>query len=209
MNTKKPPRKNQVGRPKIPLTDPESIVSAAFNVIDKEGFRALTTRRLGRELGVSGAAIYGHFSTMEELHLEMMRRMSQRIAPVDVNNPDWKGEILDFAVRAFKVYLECPNIQDIWRPQNWLEVTPKGHSLLTVLLKKSGVKPNKIHAFHISWESLQHGFVRTYAHYLDMGTPNEEDERKRTGMEYRRRRMIEQFTWAIESLLDSLERDRN
>ena len=206
MTSSTTPTRNQVGRPKVPLTDPEAIVSTAFKIVDSEGFQALTTRRLGRELGVTGAAIYGHFRTMEQLHVEIIRSLSQRVAPVNVDNPDWKGEILEFALRAFKVCLESPNVQEIWSPQIWLEVVPKAHTKLAILLRKGGVKPSKIHAFQVSWESIQHGFVRTYAHYCKIDSSPKEEGEKSTSIEYRRRRMIEQYSWAIKSLLDSLER---
>lgn len=49
-----------------PLTR-ERIVDAALVLADREGPGAVTMRRLGRELGVEGMAIYGHFASKEEL----------------------------------------------------------------------------------------------------------------------------------------------
>jgi AcrR family transcriptional regulator len=45
----------------------ERIVDAALALADREGPDALSMRRLGRELGVEGMAIYGYFRSKEEL----------------------------------------------------------------------------------------------------------------------------------------------
>lgn len=45
----------------------ERIVEAALALADREGPDALSMRRLGRELGVEGMAIYGYFRSKEEL----------------------------------------------------------------------------------------------------------------------------------------------
>jgi AcrR family transcriptional regulator len=45
----------------------ERIVEAALRLADRDGADALTMRRLGRELGVEGMAVYGYFRSKEEL----------------------------------------------------------------------------------------------------------------------------------------------
>ena len=45
----------------------ERIVEAALTLADREGADAVTMRRLGRELGVEGMAIYGYFRSKEAL----------------------------------------------------------------------------------------------------------------------------------------------
>lgn len=45
----------------------ERIVEAALALADRDGADAVTMRRLGRELGVEGMAIYGHFRSKDEL----------------------------------------------------------------------------------------------------------------------------------------------
>jgi AcrR family transcriptional regulator len=45
----------------------DRIVEAALALADRDGADALTMRRLGRELGVEGMAIYGYFASKREL----------------------------------------------------------------------------------------------------------------------------------------------
>ena len=45
----------------------DRIIEAALALADRDGAPALTMRRLGRELGVEGMAIYGYFKSKEEL----------------------------------------------------------------------------------------------------------------------------------------------
>jgi AcrR family transcriptional regulator len=40
----------------------ERIMDATVQLVDREGLAALTMRRLGRELGVEGMALYSYFS---------------------------------------------------------------------------------------------------------------------------------------------------
>ena len=62
MSTKEPrPR----GRP--PRLTRERVVEAALALVDREGVDALSMRRLGRELGVEGMALYRYVSDKDEL----------------------------------------------------------------------------------------------------------------------------------------------
>lgn len=45
----------------------EVVAQRAREILHHEGARAITTNRLGRELGVSGPAVYRHFSSVAEL----------------------------------------------------------------------------------------------------------------------------------------------
>lgn len=53
------------GRP--PRLDREQIVDKALELVDREGIAALSIRRLGRELGVEGPALYTYVKDKDEL----------------------------------------------------------------------------------------------------------------------------------------------
>jgi len=61
-NTSDTPRR---GRP--PGLDRDRVVAAALELVDREGLAALTMRRLGRELGVEGMALYTYVADKEDL----------------------------------------------------------------------------------------------------------------------------------------------
>jgi AcrR family transcriptional regulator len=61
----RPRRKRRAG-PDSPLTR-EQIVSTALKLVDREGLRALSMRRLGAELGVDPMAVYYHVPNKQAL----------------------------------------------------------------------------------------------------------------------------------------------
>lgn len=64
MNTERQP--SHAGRKRQPLNR-DRIARAALAFIDRHGLDELSTRRLGRELGVEGMALYKHFGSREEI----------------------------------------------------------------------------------------------------------------------------------------------
>ena len=52
----------------------EALLDAATTVLDEEGVRAVTARRLGREIGASSMAVYTHFGSMDDLMAAIWRR---------------------------------------------------------------------------------------------------------------------------------------
>jgi len=59
-------RRNNLLRPALALSR-ERIAAAALAVVDREGFAALTTRRLGEELGCEAMSVYHHFPSKAHL----------------------------------------------------------------------------------------------------------------------------------------------
>lgn len=53
----------------------DQIVEAAIHLVDTHGPTALSTRRLGRELGVAGMAIYWHLPNMDALIDAMLEKI--------------------------------------------------------------------------------------------------------------------------------------
>lgn len=62
-----PPKKAKEGRPEKPGLSRESIVRAALKIVDSEGYRALSMRRLGAELNVDPMAVYYHIPNKSSL----------------------------------------------------------------------------------------------------------------------------------------------
>jgi len=57
----------------------EEIVKAAVAVVEEGGLGALTARSVAARLGCSIAPVYGHFATMEELTLRVMRETQRQL----------------------------------------------------------------------------------------------------------------------------------
>ncbi len=101
-----------------PLTR-EQIVEAAMALLDREGLPALTMRRLGRELGVEGMAIYSHFRNKAELLFALVKRFIDEIQPVYAPGADWQTK-LRAAMRSFRqVGLAHPSVFSLLTTRPW------------------------------------------------------------------------------------------
>jgi AcrR family transcriptional regulator len=56
-----------MARPKVPLISRRKALDAALSIIDNEGLKALSIRRLGEVMNVNGASLYHHFSGKDEI----------------------------------------------------------------------------------------------------------------------------------------------
>ncbi len=82
-------------RPKLSR---ESIGEAALRVVDTDGLDALSMRRLGAELETSPASLYRHFSSKEELIVELVDLLLGSLEPqTPLGSDDWREEAGYFA----------------------------------------------------------------------------------------------------------------
>src|SRR5260370_24520275 len=56
-----------MARPKVPLISRRKALEAALGIIDNEGLKALSIRRLGEVMNVNGASLYHHFASKDEI----------------------------------------------------------------------------------------------------------------------------------------------
>ena len=100
-------------RPKSPLLSRSTIIAAALALIDAEGLAALSTRRLARELGVSGPSLYNHFPTKDDL-LEAVA--DSVIGQVDIGGLEaapWPTAVAEWARSYHAVLTAHPNLVQI------------------------------------------------------------------------------------------------
>jgi len=56
-----------MARPRVPLISRRKALEAALEIIDSEGLKALSIRRLGEVMNVNGASLYHHFKDKDEI----------------------------------------------------------------------------------------------------------------------------------------------
>lgn len=56
-----------MARPRVPLISRRKALEAALEIIDNEGLKALSIRRLGEVMNVNGASLYHHFRDKDEI----------------------------------------------------------------------------------------------------------------------------------------------
>lgn len=71
----------------------DRIVDAALALADREGPPAVTMRRLGRELGVEGMAIYGYFESKDELLAAVAGRVLSELELVRDAAAPWQDRV--------------------------------------------------------------------------------------------------------------------
>ena len=88
----------------------EAIVKAAIDLLDREGLRALSMRRLGDELGAGAASLYWHVGSKDGL-LDLV--LDEIIGEQQVPDPDparWQEQLKEVARHQRRVSLRHPYV---------------------------------------------------------------------------------------------------
>jgi AcrR family transcriptional regulator len=98
-------RRKMQARPATALSR-ERIATAAMALVDREGLAALSTRRLGRELGCEAMSIYHHFPGKAHLMDALVDLMLKEVQVPPGNERDWlqrlRGAAHGFRAMALK-----------------------------------------------------------------------------------------------------------
>ncbi|MQY26072.1 TetR/AcrR family transcriptional regulator [Nocardia aurantia] len=105
-----------MGRPQVPLVDPEVAVTKALEIIDRDGLAALSLRRLGAELGVTGAALYHHFADKEEILRGVTDLVIRREVIPTIPGGTWEEYVLQSVSRYRAALLAHPNAAPLMTP---------------------------------------------------------------------------------------------
>ncbi|MFI8289047.1 TetR/AcrR family transcriptional regulator [Streptomyces sp. ms191] len=92
--------------PRASLT-PARIAAVAVEVADREGFAAVTMRRIATELGVAPMAAYRHVSGKDDLWALMVDQVSTELEPPD-GAAGWRETLRAYAVRTRTMMLRHP-----------------------------------------------------------------------------------------------------
>ncbi|MFC7916301.1 TetR/AcrR family transcriptional regulator [Streptomyces sp. NPDC057386] len=128
----------------------ERVLTAALDLVDREGLSALSMRRLGAELGVEAMALYRYAEgkdalldgLVEALHLEL----EQRLEGPDPEEGDWRAGLHRIARAMYDVCLAHPRAVPLLATR--LLAVPlarrplpvlRGHERVLGLLRRSGL----------------------------------------------------------------------
>jgi TetR/AcrR family transcriptional regulator, tetracycline repressor protein len=159
---------------RTPLTR-ESIVDAAFVVLDREGLDALSMRRLAAELGTGAASLYWHVRNKDQLIDLMLERVIGQVPPPGPPDPEhWQTQIKDIARAQRALFAQH---RDLARAS--LGRIPFGPSLVVVVeatlaILKAGGVPDHIAAYAGDLLSL-YVSATSYEESLGLRTPTGDD----------------------------------
>ncbi|MEU3339200.1 TetR/AcrR family transcriptional regulator [Streptomyces sp. NPDC006668] len=102
-------RRGPSGGRKKPITV-DAIVSTAFGIVEREGYEALTMRRVASALETGPSSLYAHVVNKEDLDELLIGRLC---AEIDLPEPDpatWRQQITSVCARLRDQYLRYPGI---------------------------------------------------------------------------------------------------
>src|SRR4029077_14344164 len=85
----------------------ERIVAAAIELVEAEGFSALSMARLAERLGCGTMSLYRHVANKDEL-VTFMLSTAPDPPPMPADSSDWRGALSDWAVGLWDIYHRHP-----------------------------------------------------------------------------------------------------
>ena len=102
-------RRGPSGGRKTPITV-DAIVDAALHIVEREGFTALTMRRVAGALRTGPASLYAHVVNKEDLDDLLIGRLCTDIALPEPNSHTWRAQMIDVCRQVRDQYLRYPGI---------------------------------------------------------------------------------------------------
>jgi AcrR family transcriptional regulator len=134
-------RRGPSGGTKKPITV-EAIISTAFAIVEREGYQALTMRRVATALETGPSSLYAHVVNKEDLDELLIGHLC---AAIDLPDPDparWRRQIISVCTQLRDQYLRYPGISRAAfavAPSN-LDTLRVGEGMLAILLA-GGIAP--------------------------------------------------------------------
>jgi AcrR family transcriptional regulator len=119
------PRRGPAGR-RQPITV-EAIVETALGIVEREGYAALTMRRVASALGTGPASLYAHVVNKEDLDDLLIGRLCGEIELPEPGSRTWREQIIGVCGQIRDQYLRYPGIS-----QAALAVVPTNSETLRV-----------------------------------------------------------------------------
>jgi AcrR family transcriptional regulator len=126
---------------KRPITV-DTIISTAFALVEKDGYEALTMRRVAAALDTGPSSLYAHVVNKEDLDELLIGRLCAGIELPEPDPATWRQQIVDVCTQLRDQYLRYPGISRAAfaaAPSN-LDTLRVGEGMLAILLA-GGVAP--------------------------------------------------------------------
>jgi AcrR family transcriptional regulator len=134
-------RRGPSGRRKQPITV-DAIISTAFGIVEREGYEALTMRRLAAALETGPSSLYAHVVNKEDLDELLIGRLCAKINLPEPDPDTWRQQITSVCTQLRDQYLRYPGISQAGfaaAPSN-LDTLRVSEGMLAILLA-GGIAP--------------------------------------------------------------------
>ncbi len=160
------------GRTRKEPLSAERIVDVAFDIIQSEGFEALTMRRIAVALGTGPASLYAHVRSKAQLDDLLIGRLCAAVPLPDASATDWRAQFLDVCRGLRDQYLRYPGISvaAFTAAPHSLETMRISEGLLSILLA-AGVDADRA-----AW-TIDAAFLYVSAYSLEHSLREQAEER--------------------------------
>ncbi|MGO4422646.1 TetR/AcrR family transcriptional regulator, partial [Streptomyces sp. MCAF7] len=120
----------------------DAIIGTAFGIVEKEGYEALTMRRLATALETGPSSLYAHVVNKEDLDELLLGRLCAEIDLPEPDPADWRQQIVSVCTQLRDQYLRYPGISQAAfaaAPSN-LDTLRVSEGMLAILLA-GGIAP--------------------------------------------------------------------
>jgi len=136
----RPPTQTPRARPRAELSR-ERILSAAIELIDAKGLKALNMRDLGLALGASTMGVYRHFKNKSELLDAVVDHVTEGFAPTPMDG-SWQAQAKALSLNVRAAMLAHPDLADlIGREFRRSPTSLRVNTQIIERLRVSGVPP--------------------------------------------------------------------
>ncbi|MEW2130490.1 TetR/AcrR family transcriptional regulator [Streptomyces sp. NPDC005435] len=134
-------RRGPSGGRKKPITV-DAIIDTAFGIVEREGYAALTMRRVATALETGPSSLYAHVVNKEDLDELLIGRLCAEIELPEPDPAHWRRQITDVCVRLRDQYLRYPGISQaaFAAAPSHLDTLRVGEGMLAILLA-GGIAP--------------------------------------------------------------------
>lgn len=88
----------------------DAIVESALSIVEREGYDALTMRRVAGALQTGPASLYAHVVNKEDLDDLLIGRLCAEIQLPEPDSNTWRDQIVDVCTQLRDLYLRYPGI---------------------------------------------------------------------------------------------------
>jgi AcrR family transcriptional regulator len=134
-------RRGPSGGTKKPITV-DAIIGTAFGIVEREGYEALTMRRVATALETGPSSLYAHVVNKEDLDELLIGRLCAEINLPEPDPASWRQQIISVCTQLRDQYLRYPGISRAAfavAPSN-LDTLRVSEGMLAILLA-GGVAP--------------------------------------------------------------------
>src|ERR1700722_11877392 len=99
-----------MARPRVPLISRRKALEAALGIIDSEGLKALSIRRLGEVMNVNGASLYHHFKDKDDILVGVAQLALADVTAPRSDSDNWRVWLPLNAYRTRQALIAPPEL---------------------------------------------------------------------------------------------------